>query len=313
MRTAHRAVFLLYNGSGKEEFMDINITHAKDNMIEGCLALEGGAFRGVYTSGVIDALMENDINLSTTVGISAGGLNGMCYVSGDIGRAAFLSVNQRHNKDYVSMRNILKSGSVVNFNYVFENYDKEVPINEERLFHSERKFYVIATNLETGRPVAFDNSDKETLFKAIAASASMPLVSTPVKIGDGLYLDGGCSTKLPVRFALRQGFEKIIFVATRDKEYRRKEVAPEYQMEKIVYAKYPAFVRSLKRANALYNSDCDLIDELVEMGEIFRIAPSKPVTIGRMEDDLEVLEDLYRLGYDDTIALMPKIKEYLAI
>ncbi|HBZ51158.1 MAG TPA: patatin family protein, partial [Erysipelotrichaceae bacterium] len=36
---------------------------ASQNITEGCLVLEGGAFRGLYTQGVLDALMEADINM----------------------------------------------------------------------------------------------------------------------------------------------------------------------------------------------------------------------------------------------------------
>lgn len=293
--------------------MEREIKRAKDNIVEGCLALEGGAFRGTYTSGVIDCLMENDINLQTTVGVSAGALNGFCYVSGEIGRAAFLSIDQRHNKDYIGVKNLVTAGSVVNFEYFFKEYDELFAINEERIFNSGRKFYVMATNIKTGKQEAFDNSDKETLYKAIQASASMPLVSRPVKIGDDYYLDGGSAIKLPVRFALTQNFPKIIFVATREPSYRRKPVPKEFDLMKVRYVRYPNFVSGLKKANVYYNNDCDLIDELVAMGEIYRIAPSKPVTIGRMEDDVEVLNELYRLGYEDTQNQIEAIKEYLAI
>ncbi|MCR4695817.1 MAG: patatin family protein, partial [Lachnospiraceae bacterium] len=55
---------------------------ASDNITEGCMVLEGGGWRGVYTVGVLDALMERDINLSATVGISAGGLCGLGYTTG---------------------------------------------------------------------------------------------------------------------------------------------------------------------------------------------------------------------------------------
>ena len=69
---------------------------ASDQLTEGCIVLEGGAFRGLYTSGVLDALMEAGINLSCTVGVSAGALNGMNYVSGQIGRSGRLNLTYRY-------------------------------------------------------------------------------------------------------------------------------------------------------------------------------------------------------------------------
>ena len=46
------------------------------------LILEGGALRGVYTSGVLDVLMLHHVRIPNVIGISAGSLNGLFYVSG---------------------------------------------------------------------------------------------------------------------------------------------------------------------------------------------------------------------------------------
>lgn len=56
--------------------------HTSDKVTPGCIVLEGGAFRGVYTSGVLDRLMQADINMDCTIGVSAGAMNGFNYVSG---------------------------------------------------------------------------------------------------------------------------------------------------------------------------------------------------------------------------------------
>ena len=85
---------------------------ASDQLTEGCIVLEGGAFRGLYTSGVLDALMEAGINLSCTVGVSAGALNGMNYVSGQIGRSGRLNLTYRHDSRYVGLKAIRKNRGV---------------------------------------------------------------------------------------------------------------------------------------------------------------------------------------------------------
>ena len=76
---------------------------ASDTITEGCIILEGGAFRGVYTSGVLDALMEADLNFQCTVGVSAGAMNGMNYVSGQIGRSGRINLRYRHDSRYVGL------------------------------------------------------------------------------------------------------------------------------------------------------------------------------------------------------------------
>lgn len=51
------------------------------------LLLEGGAMRGLYTAGVLDAFMEEGICADAVVGVSAGALFGMNYKSKQIGRS----------------------------------------------------------------------------------------------------------------------------------------------------------------------------------------------------------------------------------
>lgn len=47
--------------------------YAPDRIVEGCLVLEGGAFRGMYTQGALDAWMQRGLNFQCTLGVSAGG------------------------------------------------------------------------------------------------------------------------------------------------------------------------------------------------------------------------------------------------
>ena len=66
-------------------YNSIKASHAPDTVVPGCIVLEGGSFRGCYTTGVLDVLMENGINMQTVIGTSAGALNGYNYVAGEIG------------------------------------------------------------------------------------------------------------------------------------------------------------------------------------------------------------------------------------
>ena len=56
-------------------------------MVKATLVLEGGANRGVFTSGVLDYLMEKDMYMSNVIGVSAGACNAVDYVSNRLGGA----------------------------------------------------------------------------------------------------------------------------------------------------------------------------------------------------------------------------------
>ena len=60
-------------------------------MVKATLVLEGGANRGVFTSGVLDYLMEKDMYMSNVIGVSAGACNAVDYVSKQPGRSRVTS------------------------------------------------------------------------------------------------------------------------------------------------------------------------------------------------------------------------------
>ncbi len=284
---------------------------ASSEITPGCLVLEGGAFRGLYTSGVLDCLMVHGINLQTTVGVSAGALNGVNYVSGDIGRSASFNLYYRHDSRWVGFRALRESKSITGFRFLWDEADKVLPFNAYRFFHSDQKMVAVATNCLTGQPEYFSN-DQPHIQDAVSASASMPFVSRMVRIDGKPYLDGGCSVKIPLQYALDHDFSKIVVVTTRDASYRRKSIGHNRLMDR-VYKNYPHLIEAFLRTNDYYNETCDRMDTLTEEGRIFRISPSKPVTVSRLEGDMEKLGELYWLGYHDAEEQIEELKTYLNI
>ena len=69
-------------------------------MTEAGLVLEGGATRGVFTSGALDYLMEKDLYFSYVVGVSAGSCNAVDYVSKQIGRTRDCMIHRGKEYSY---------------------------------------------------------------------------------------------------------------------------------------------------------------------------------------------------------------------
>ena len=285
---------------------------AADTVTEGCLVLEGGAFRGLYTSGVLDALMEAGLNFQTTVGVSAGAMNGMNYVSGQIGRSARINLRYRHDSRYVGLHAVRKNRGLIGFDFVFGHMDEVPEFDMARFSDRRRRFYAVVTNLATGEPEYLEKEFGGSVYEAIRASASMPYVSGAVCIGGHEYLDGGCSVNIPYQWAMEQGFEKIVVVRTREASFRKEltEQHGEYLPEQFYHA-YPVFAAKLRDAAARYNAECDRLAELEAEGRIAVIAPSEPVSVGRLEPDMEKLGSLYSMGYQDGQRAVPEIQAYL--
>ena len=289
--------------------------NAPETVTEGCLVLEGGAFRGVYTNGVLDVLMQAGINLRTVYGVSAGALNAVNYVAGQIGRSGRFNLRYRHDSRYVGKDALKTNRGLIGFDFAFGDQKGVEKLNTERLMSPERELYAVATCLETGKAEAFEKgSDIERMFAAVQASASMPYLSSVVEIDGRHYLDGGCACKIPHRFALGRDFEKIVVVRTRTRSYRKKlKTGRSLPAARLIYKDYPDFCASLERERDSYNRQCDELELLEAKGRILVIAPSEELSVSRLEGDMEKLGALYHLGYDDAEARLEDLKRYLGI
>ena len=277
---------------------------------DGCLVLEGGGWKGLYTVGVLDCMMMNGIDLSTVTGVSAGALSAIGYISGQIGISARIDLTYRHDTNYCGLGAMKRDGGVTGFTYLFEDILKTMSLDMERFMQPERKLAVTATNLLTGKITYFEKG-KCDIFRAIQASATVPYVSRPVMINGVPYLDGGCAEKIPYQRVERHKNKKVVVVRTRELSFRRKPGAP--KIAKIWYGRYPNFVRSLETVNERFNAAADSIEQKARDGSIFLIAPSEPVTVTRFDGDMDKLGQLYWLGFDDMEKRVDELKEYLGM
>ncbi|MBR4168257.1 MAG: patatin family protein [Lachnospiraceae bacterium] len=281
---------------------------ADDSITEGCIVLEGGAWKGVYTLGVLDALMEEGINFRKTVGISAGALAGIGYLSGQIGWSIRIDLTYRHDPHYCGIKAFGRDHGITGFSYLFHEILKEYPLDKERLKTTSRRLAVGTTNMLTGETVYFEKVNCN-FFRAVRASATVPYISRPVVIGGIPYLDGGCSVNIPYEWAKQQGDSKIMVVKTREREYRCE--TGKLKAARRLYKGYPEFVESMEKSNADFNEMTEELLKEEEKGTIFLMAPSKEVTISRFEGDVDKLAELYWLGYHDMKGRMPELKAYL--
>jgi len=292
---------------------DIPLDTANDTLTEGAIILEGGAFRGLYQEGVLDCLMQNNINFQTVVGVSAGALNGVNYMTGQIGRSANINLRYRKDGRYVGINAFIKSNrrSFINIDFTFKKLPHVPELDQAKLMDLRRRFVAVATNLETGKAVYFENN-REDILNCVKASATLPYFSKPVMIDDKPYLDGGCDDRIPYKWAINQGYKKIIVIRTRDKDFR---IKPNYDrrigITKRWYLEYPDFAYILARTDEDYNAVCNELDKLESKGDIFVFYPSKPIKIKMLEKDLNKLKEIYLMGYNDCLANLDRLKEYL--
>lgn len=316
-RLVEEAISLIDEHERKKAWSGLNTIpsgSAPETVVPGCIVLEGGSFRGCYTSGVLDVLMENGINLQTTIGTSAGALNGYNYVAGEIGRAARINLGYRHDIRYFGPRSAAKSRGVVGFNFILDEIEEELPFNRERFERPDRRFLVTVTNCETGEVNYCEKGITPDFQKAVQASASMPFVSEMVEVDGAPCLDGGCTVKLPYRWAMDNGFEKILVIRTRPAWFRREKDSKRVQeLTERVYRGYPKLVEKLNTQAEQYNTACDELEALQAQGRLMMLCPSGSIQVSTLEGDTEKLGALYLLGRADAMLALPKIRQYLGM
>jgi predicted patatin/cPLA2 family phospholipase len=282
---------------------------AQGPILDGCLVLEGGAFRGLYTQGFLDAMMQAGLNLSCVVGVSAGALSGMNYVSGQIGRSARINLGFRHDDRYIGANAFIRSGSILDVGFLTEERHVLEPFDVERFNKSGQTLVAVATNCLTGEAEYFEQGACNDIMLAVRASATMPYLSPMVDIGGVPYLDGGCACKIPYEWALERGFRRIIVVRTRDAGFRKP--GREHSAAFKAYHGYPDLARKLSTSDVDYNRQCEELERLHAEGALLHCAPSQPVEISRLESDLEKLGDLYWLGWRDAATRLEEMLDYL--
>ena len=282
-------------------------------MEKAILVLEGGAMRSPYTSGVLDVLMDNNIEIECTVGVSAGALTGSNYVSKQRGRTANINIEYCNDPKYIGVKAIKNNKGLVGFDYLFGEISQyKVPFDEKTFNESKQKFFVGATNCLTGKTEFFEKGQLD-IYKILQASSSMPIVSKIVEIQGKPYLDGAIECNIPIEWAMQQGYNKIVVVLTRDKDYKKEELSN--NMRKIYgirYKKYPELVKTICNKPAKYNKTVEEINKLEKEGKIFVIRPQKPIEVSRLEKDKEKLQELYKQGLTEMNKQLDNLKKYLA-
>jgi NTE family protein len=169
-----------------------SIFHSKLSTVKNIgLVLSGGGVRGIAHLGVIKVMQECGIEPDVISGTSAGAIAGALYAAGhsiDTIREVFTTTA------IFRISNISRSKpGFIDTDKFYELLKKYLP--DDDFGGLKKKLYITATDIINGRSKTFSEGP---LIKPILASAAVPVVFTPVKIGKKLYTDGGALNNFPV-------------------------------------------------------------------------------------------------------------------
>lgn len=276
------------------------------------LVMEGGAMRGMYTAGVTDVLMENDITFDGAVGVSAGAVFGCNYKSRQIGRTIRYNKKYCNDKRYASFSSWIRTGNLYGRDFCYNKLPNELDVFDKETFkNNEMEFYVVCTNMNTGKAVyhkCYDGGSED--LEWFLASSALPLAFKPVHIGDLVLADGGIADSIPIKFAQGLGYEKNVIILTQHDGYQKKENSL-MPVIRTVLKKYPNMINAMANRHIMYNQTLKYIKEQQQEGKVFVIQPSKPLEIGVTEKNPDKLEEVYQMGRKDANECLARLKEYM--
>ncbi|MDE7264233.1 MAG: ThiF family adenylyltransferase [Anaeroplasmataceae bacterium] len=273
------------------------------------LVLEGGGMKGVYTAGVLDFFLDQNLSFDAVYGVSAGACVGASFISKQRTRGYHSLADYVNDPDCASKRSLTKTGNYFNKEFVYYKIPNElIPFDYEAAHSNPCKLYATVTNVETGRAEYYPCLDYHKDIEYICASSSLPMLSEIQWIQGKGYLDGGISDSIPFLEA-KKNAKKCIIVLTKPRGYLCQKQNPLlFKAIQMKYRKYPKFLKTLEQRHIQYNKVLKIIEN---DQNIFMIRPSKNLEIDRLEKNKQKLEEAYQLGYQDAQAVWEDLKSFI--
>lgn len=280
------------------------------------IVFEGGAFRTIFSCGVMDALVENDIMPDYMIGVSAGAAYGVSMASKQPRRNLDVLMKYRNDKRYLGLSNMIDKDnkSIYGLEFSYETIPNELNLFDYDAFKQYKgDFYCVVTNLLTGQPEYMKYTGDDRTNTVLKATCALPMLFPPIIINDVPYMDGGLSDSIPYLKAIEDGCDRIIVVLTRQSGYTKttsrstKAIAYSYRNQ------YPKLTETMLTRASRYNESLKGLDQYVKEGRIITIQPTTSKSFSRLEKDKNKILSMYNDGYNQCYELLDTIKEFYGI
>ena len=276
------------------------------------LICEGGGTKGAYTSGVLKALVDNNLLFSYCVGISAGAENLLPYVSRQSDRFEVTGVGSASNKGAVGLRPLIKEHGLFGIEETCRYIEEHAPLDYQAFYESETKLDIGLYDIDEGKVVYFSKEYLDEEQVLVKAACALLMLAKPHKFRGKMYMDAGLIDMIAIEQSVRAGNDKHIFISTKEENYVRKP-APNWQIRlaKILYRNHPHIAEDLKIRHINYQKQWDKVKALEAEGKALVLRPSADYGISRYTTDADKLKPWFDLGYTDTISRLELIKKFI--
>lgn len=279
---------------------------------ESGLILEGGGNRGIYTSGVLDAFIENGIEFPYVIGVSAGSCNAASYIGKNYRRQHDITINYCNDKRYMSVNSMLANGQYLNLEWVFGELSYELmPLDYETYESSGTRLCAVTTNAKTAGPEYFYPKDlREYGCPILKASCALPIATKGVNINGEMFFDGGITDSIPLAKAFDDGCKKAVVILTQVRGFVKQPVKQRRTVQRVL-KQYPALAQAVLDRHTMYNRQLEYVFEQEKAGRCYVIAPAADLHCSSIEKNVTKLERIYQLGYVQGKQKADEVKAFL--
>ena len=258
------------------------------------LIVEGGAMRGIYTTGLLDEFLEQKFNpFNFYCGVSAGALNLSAYLSGMKERNLKLYTEFATRPEFMSVSRFIKGGHLLDMDWMWQMMDRHLKLDHQKI--TKHNFQVGITDINNAKTL-FKQAHASSLENILKISSTLPFFYRGFhRLDNSPMTDGGLADAIPVRHAIEQGARQIMVVRSRLQEYRQQTKISD-QLLAFMFRHKPELAKILKQRSARYNETLDLIRNPPVGVDILEICPPQGFKTSRLDRSKESLFEGYDLG-----------------
>lgn len=274
------------------------------------LILEGGTFRTVFTAGILDSFLDHQIMMPYIIGISAGAISACSYVSKQKERTFQVLADYRNDKRYMGFRNFLKERSLFGLDFAYDIIPNQLNLFDWDTYQNyDGTILFGVTNAITGEVEYMNALEMDRRCTMLRASCAIPVLFPEIKINETPYFDGGLADPIPIRKAVKDGYDKHIIILTRPKGYRKEMDRQSKFVIKLLRKRYPKLVQQMEKRVDKYNETIELCERLEEEGKALIFRPEMPLK--SMEKDVTIMRKGYDMGYQHGIVQIDTVKQFI--
>ena len=278
------------------------------------LALECGSRQTIFSAGVLDAWLDENIDFSYYCAVSAGCHAAMNYITRQRGRFRYIiqptKIQKGMDKAHRIFDGIQKECYALHYDAAYG----DMPFDFHLFFGSGVECEFGLTCLETGRSEFFQEyMSEKRLLDIVNASSALPMLFPMVQIDDKHYADGCVTSPIPYQRALEKGCDKVVVVST----HYPGEIVTDFRKYRVILnpmfkRKYPDFFRALMLRYKRYEKMFAEMEKLEKKGKVMIFRPEKEVC-DLFATDRNELDETYNMGFEYAKRRMDDLKTFMEL